>query len=398
MAKKRFISKVIVVLLSIAIILPNLFTLAYASSAEVLNTTTQVRKGIVTAGGLNFREDSSLSSKIIRVLPRGTIVTIIEEADEWLKVEHEAETGYLYKSHVEYVYSTGITTATRLYVRSEPNANSKSLALLSKGSKVSIIETVKTDDSVNPEWLLISYLNGNTGYVSKRYVNILTNSDGTFFLPGTTTADLLNFREEPGTSGKILSVLHKDTFVIVLDSIILPKDYYVQWYKVEHNGQIGWISGKYLELGEWVQTSTARTTSSGSGKNRNHNMSLATTSLSGTILFPGETFSWIKTMGSCSAEKGYLTATIFVNGKHSEGAGGGVCQVSTTINMAVKKAGIPTNARQHSLEVSYARREDEATVSYPYVDFSFVNTLDVPILLELVSNKGTVTCNVYVAK
>ena len=84
MAKKRFISKVIVVLLSIAIILPNLFTLAYASSAEVLNTTTNVRKGIVTAGGLNFREDSSLSSKIIRVLPRGTIVTIIEEADEWL--------------------------------------------------------------------------------------------------------------------------------------------------------------------------------------------------------------------------------------------------------------------------------------------------------------------------
>lgn len=50
--------------------------------------------------------------------------------------------------------------------------------------------------------------------------------------------------------------------------------------------------------------------------------------------------------------------------KRQKGIGGGVCQVSTTVNMAVKSAGIKTNARQHSLPVSYASREDEATVSF----------------------------------
>ena len=102
-------------------------------------------------------------------------------------------------------------------------------------------------------------------------------------------------------------------------------------------------------------------------------------------------------MGSCSADKGYLNATVYVNGKISEGAGGGVCQVSTTFNMAIKKLEIPTNARKHSLPVSYARREDEASVSYPYVDFSFTNVLEKPILVEFVSNNGTVICNIYIA-
>lgn len=140
----------------------------------------------------------------------------------------------------------------------------------------------------------------------------------------------------------------------------------------------------------------ASTSSPNSGQNRNFNMSLACSTLTGTIVLPGETFSWIETMASCSASKGYLTAPIYVNGVRSEGAGGGVCQVSTTFNMAVKKLNISTNAHQHSLPVAYAKRSDEASVSYPYWDFSFENTLNTPILIEFVSKKGTVTCNIYI--
>ena len=103
-------------------------------------------------------------------------------------------------------------------------------------------------------------------------------------------------------------------------------------------------------------------------------------------------------MGNCSLNKGFSIATVYNNGQVSEGAGGGVCQVSTTTNMAIKKLDIPTNARQHSLPVSYAARKDEASVSYPNVDFSFTNTLDTPILVELVSKHGTVVCNVYTAE
>ena len=150
-----------------------------------------------------------------------------------------------------------------------------------------------------------------------------------------------------------------------------------------------------MEELEWEQLSTAKT-SSGSKTGRNKNMKLACDALTATIVWPGETFSWIATMGSCSSMNGYQLATVYVNGKKEEGYGGGVCQVSTTMNMAVKKAGIPTNAKLHSLPVSYAKKEDEASVSYPNLDFSFVNTLEVPILIEMSANWGKVTSSIYV--
>ena len=87
-----------------------------------------------------------------------------------------------------------------------------------------------------------------------------------------------------------------------------------------------------------------------------------------------------------------------MNKQKVQGYGGGVCQVSTTINMAVKKTGIATNASTHSMRVSYASIQDEASVSYPYLDFSFKNTLESPILIELVASSGRVTCKIYIVE
>lgn len=100
-------------------------------------------------------------------------------------------------------------------------------------------------------------------------------------------------------------------------------------------------------------------------------------------------------MGACSKEDGYKESTVFKNGKRAKGYGGGVCQVSTTINIAIKNAGIKTNAIKHCLPVSYATRELEATVAYPSVDFSFVNSKKSDIMLELTAKNGSCTCNVY---
>lgn len=397
MAKKRFLTKLITMLLLVTILLPSFFTIAGATSAEAANKTTYVQKGVVTASNLNFRTEASISSKVIKVLPQGTTVIIIEEQGDWLKVEYEGDEGYLFKSYVEKLLARGITTATSLNVRSKPTVNSQSLALIYKGTKVSILEEIETDDESNPVWFKISYLNGATGYVSKRYVNVLTNPDGTYRNVGVTTAKLLNVRADATLFSKVITRLYEGSNVIILDSKE-TNDYYKKWYKVNYDGQVGWIAGKYLEEQEWTLAAKASTSSPSSGKNRNHNMSLACSTLTGTIVMPGEKFSWIETMGSCSAAKGFLTATVYVNGIVSEGAGGGVCQVSTTFNMAIKKLGISTKASKHSLPVSYAKREDEASVSYPYVDFSFTNTLEVPILVEFESNNGTVVCNIYKAE
>ena len=397
MSKKRLLSMVIIALLLVTTLLPNFIVTALAANMEAANEATTVRKGIVTASGLNFRREANTSSKVICVIRKGTEVAIIGEEGDWYKAEYNDEEGYLYKSHVEVKTSRGIITATSLNVREEPTTKSRAIDLVYKGMNVTLIEEIVTGDSANPVWVKISYLDDKVGYVSKKYIKVLVDFNGNYLTTGTTTATWLNMRSEASVFSKITTTLKKGTPVIILEEKH-TSDIYKLWYKVQSNGQTGWIAGKYLEIKDWVLVATASTNSPSSGSNRNTNMKLAGRALTGTIVMPGEKFSWCNTMGSCSATKGYKIATVYINGQVSEGAGGGVCQVSTTFNMAVKKAGIPTNASQHSLPVSYAKREDEASVSYPNLDFSFTNTLNAPILVEFVTNNGKITCNIYMAE
>ena len=397
MSKKRLLSMVIIVLLLVTTLLPNFTLSALAVNVEAAEEATTVRKGIVTANSLNFRREANTSSKVICVLKKGTEVKILGEEGDWYKAEYNNEEGYLYKSNVEVKTSKGIVTVSSLNVRSKPTTNSQCLDVIYIGMTVTILEEIETGDSLNPVWFKVSYLDGNEGYVSKKYVTVQVDFNGNYLSTGVITASWLNMREAPAVTSKWMNAIPKGSHVIVLEEKH-TNDYYKLWYKVKFNGQVGWVAGRYVELNEWELKASATTNKSGSGKNRNTNMKLAGTALTGTIVMPGEEFSWCDTMGSCSSVKGYLTATVYENGKKSEGYGGGVCQISTTFNMAVKKAGIPTNASQHSLPVSYAKREDEASVSYPHLDFSFTNTLTTPILVEFVTTSGKITCNIYSAE
>lgn len=395
MTKKRFLTKLVLVLLLVTLLLPNLVVSAFATGEEVVGETTYVRVGVVTNQSLNLREKASTSSRVIRTLKKGTEVIILEEGKEWLKVMHESDEGYVYKQYVEIRQSKGIITASSLNVRVDATTESQYIDTVYIGMKVIILDEVKTDDPINPIWYEVLYLDDKVGYVSAKYVKLQTNVSGTYKTMGRINASALNVRDNPGVYSAIVGWVPEGTYVAIVEKRKLD-DFYVDWYKVEYgNNKSGWIAGKFVEELEWEQLSTAKT-SSGSKTGRDKNMRLACDALTATIVWPGETFSWIATMGSCSSMKGYQLATVYVNGKKEEGYGGGVCQVSTTMNMAVKKAGIPTNAQLHSLPVSYAKKEDEASVSYPNLDFSFVNTLEVPILIEMSANWGKVTSSIYV--
>lgn len=150
-----------------------------------------------------------------------------------------------------------------------------------------------------------------------------------------------------------------------------------------------------VEQEEWQLLSTA-TTQAKANTNRDINISIASSYINEKILQPGEQFSFWDTVGKCTYAKGYKDATVYANGKKTTGIGGGVCQVSTTVNIAAKNAGIATKAKQHSLPVSYASREDEATVSYGNKDFKFTNTTGKVIKLVMRSEKGACTCEIWV--
>ena len=215
--------------------------------------------------------------------------------------------------------------------------------------------------------------------------------------PTTTLSHLeqqwLDFINDPNN---FKSNLPKVDFIV--GSEVENQDEYGTRIKVRVGELEGYVAKKYIfeteEDGEWYLLSTS-TTKAGANTNRDININIASSYINGKILQPNEKFSFWDTVGKCTYDKGYKDATVYNNGKKTKGIGGGVCQVSTTVNMAVKSAGIKTNARQHSLPVSYASREDEATVSFGNIDFKFTNTTGKTIMLVMGAVDGSCTCEVW---
>ncbi|MCM3628630.1 VanW family protein [Paenibacillus glycanilyticus] len=131
-------------------------------------------------------------------------------------------------------------------------------------------------------------------------------------------------------------------------------------------------------------------------KNRSHNISLAAKAISNAVVFPGETFSFNRTVGQRTMEKGYLSAPVIVRGELSEGVGGGICQVSSTLYNAIDSAGLKIVQRySHSRHVPYVMPGRDATVSWDGPDFVFQNQYNQPILIRAFAGSGRVFVSVY---
>ena len=66
-------------------------------------------------------------------------------------------------------------------------------------------------------------------------------------------------------------------------------------------------------------------------ENRRTNIRLAAAAVDGTILMPGETFSYNKIVGERTAAKGYKPATVYVGGLDKQELGGGICQLASAL-------------------------------------------------------------------
>lgn len=137
------------------------------------------------------------------------------------------------------------------------------------------------------------------------------------------------------------------------------------------------------------------TTFNSSGENRCHNISVATNSVNGTVVDVGETFSFNNVVGERSEKNGYKTSKIILEGNYTDGVGGGVCQVSTTLYNALLIAGFIPKATQHTLVSSYVMTGFDAMVSYGSADLTFRNNTNHPIYLGAYVSGKSVTFCVY---
>lgn len=99
---------------------------------------------------------------------------------------------------------------------------------------------------------------------------------------------------------------------------------------------------------------------------RAHNIELGAEKLDGSVLKPGEEWSFNTTVGPRTKERGFRKAPTLVMGEVIPDLGGGMCQVSSTIHAAGLKTGLEVIKRQpHSRPSSYIPRGLDATVNYP---------------------------------
>ena len=146
--------------------------------------------------------------------------------------------------------------------------------------------------------------------------------------------------------------------------------------------------------GQFVLRASATTDFSTSTSERKYNVRKGAGLINGTVIKPGETFSTNDTLGVRSTGNGWKMANAYESGAVVPQAGGGVCQLSTTLYNAIVKGDLEVvYRRNHSMPVHYIKEGLDATINSVgnIIDFQFKNntTSDIVIIGYTSGNKLT---------
>ena len=134
----------------------------------------------------------------------------------------------------------------------------------------------------------------------------------------------------------------------------------------------------------------------GTGISRGSNIALAASRINGTVLQPGEIFSYNQVVGPRSGRAGFRMAPVISHGELVPGIGGGVCQVSSTLYNAVLLSDLKIVHRSHhAFPVHYLPAGRDATVVYGAIDFQFQNNTLAPIYVAGSGARGRLSFRIY---
>lgn len=211
-----------------------------AQSAEAAEKNYAAAESGKTTDRVNLRKSPSASASVVRVLSKGTNVSLLGESGDWYKASVNGKEGYISKAYVslsaeETSYSenkTGVTT-DRVNLRKSPSTSASVARVLNKGTTVSLL-----GESGN--WYKAS-ANGKEGYILKDFVVAgLTLYDSA--KSGETRKEV-NLRAAASTESGVLRVLPKNTSVSVLGRA-------GSFYQVETNGLTGYVASEYLSVSD----------------------------------------------------------------------------------------------------------------------------------------------------
>ncbi|MDD3919860.1 MAG: VanW family protein [Eubacteriales bacterium] len=116
-------------------------------------------------------------------------------------------------------------------------------------------------------------------------------------------------------------------------------------------------------------------------QNRCYNVEKGSGLLNGCIVLPGEEFSFNGYVGLRTEAAGWKLANGISGGKeYTLQAGGGICQVSTTLYNALLCGDVTvTDRKAHSIPSDYVPKGLDATVDSSGIDLKFVNSTNAPL-------------------
>ena len=314
------------------------------------NPSTSTQKGVTTAN-VNFRNNASTSSSIIATIPKDTTVEIIDKSTSgWYKIEYKGVTGYVSSEYVTLDSNNidddtndnpstsiqkGVTTAN-VNFRNSASTSSSIIATIPKDTTIEII------DKSTSGWYKIEY-KGVTGYVSSEYVTLDNASNKPSTEKGITTANV-NFRKSASTSSSILATIPKNTTVEIIDKSTSG------WYKVEYKGVTGYVSNKYITLGNANDKPSTSTEKGITTDNVNFRKSASTSSsILATIpknttveIIDKSTSGWYKV--EYKGSTGYISSTyvtlnnINTNNSTSNNTSNSTQKGITTANLNLRKS------------------------------------------------------------
>lgn len=149
---------------------------------------------------------------------------------------------------------------------------------------------------------------------------------------------------------------------------------------------------------QYVLRGAYTTSFSDSTKNRKYNIRFGAEKINGTILKPGDVFSANGTLGKRTRANGWKNAGAYESGEVVQQAGGGVCQLSSTLYNAALYADMEiVERRNHSMPVHYVNRGRDATINSVgnIIDFKFRNNTSSDVIIISYTDGNTLHMEIY---
>ena len=155
------------------------------------------------------------------------------------------------------------------------------------------------------------------------------------------------------------------------------------------------LTKKYLQ--DHIIKLSEFSTDSTNNENGNENMRVSLKACNGSVIKPGETWSFNDCTGdSNDPDNGYKPAGVIIQGRSETGIGGGICQSSTTIYNAGILCGMEIIERAcHYYKSTYIDAGRDATIDYGNIDLKMKNTFDHPLFMKCWMDGTELNCEIY---